>query len=184
MSEIVRHASLTMHAERLQRDHVWDVVSATLAALERHGMHATVFVHPWEAILAGADLGPRLRELADRGHEIGQHTHYYSVSAGRTVTNRDLSPSRIRACLDRDFGYLEQAGLRPRGYVSGGWAIHDEIYTWLRERGFDYDCSYRTYELGYRNPNATQGDRASGPFPSGGVLVIPTTGSARGFRPR
>jgi hypothetical protein len=173
-----------MHAEELQRDDVWRAVSRFAAAFERRGMRLTVFVHPFRAIRTRFDLASRLGELRDRGHEIGQHTHYYAAfveSAQGTRKETRLDVETIRACLDRDHAYLLEAGAAPSGYVSGGWAIHDEIYAWLRERRFAYDCSYRTFTLPYANPAATAGDAAAGPFRIDGIVEVPTTDPMGGW---
>jgi hypothetical protein len=178
---------LAMHAEELERDDVWRAVSRFAGAFERRGMRLTVFVHPFRAIRSGFDLAPRLGELRDRGHEIGQHTHYYATfeeTAAGTRKETRLDRATIRACLDRDHAYLRDAGAAPSGYVSGGWAIHDEIFAWLRERGFVYDCSYRTYRLPYANAAAIAGDAAAGPFRLGGLVEVPTTDPMSGWMRR
>lgn len=167
-----------MHAEHLQRDDVWAAVTRFAAAFERRRLSLTLFVHPFHAIRAGFDLTSRLAELRERGHEIGQHTHYYArfeESADGVRKQTSLDAGTIVRCLDRDHAYLREAGIEPTGYVSGGWAIRDEIFAWLADHGFRYDCSFRSYRLPYSNPDAVAGDDAEGPFRMDGVLEIPTT---------
>lgn len=176
MSELMR--SVTLHAERLERDDVWRRTSAFLGTIEARGARATLFVHPFTAIEAGVDLGPRLEELIERGHELGQHTHYYAPrdpdgAAGKPVSL--LTAENVIACLDRDFAYLRQAGVDPRGYVAGGWVIHDAALEWLRAHGFTYDASVRSFSLKYDNPPAAAGEGWTAPLEEHGLLRLPTT---------
>ena len=113
---------LTLHAERMEVDRVWINIDRLLRNLERAGGRATVFVHPFSAIEAGVDLGPRIQNLLGRGHEIAQHTHYYAPRApGATTKPVDrMDPENVVRCLDRDLRYLREAGVDSRGYVAGG----------------------------------------------------------------
>ena len=112
---------LVLHAERLERDDVWAAVSDALGALERRDGRATLFVHPCSAIVAGADLGDRIRALLGRGHEVAQHTHFYAsgLYVGRPAD--DLSEVNVLACLERDRDYLLRSGADPRGFTAGAW---------------------------------------------------------------
>jgi peptidoglycan/xylan/chitin deacetylase (PgdA/CDA1 family) len=167
----------TLHAERLERDDVWDRTDALLSSIERRGGRATLFVHPFTAIEAGADLGPRIRGLLARGHEVGQHTHYYAPrEPGATGKPGSLfTAENVRRCLDRDLAYLREAGADPKGFVAGGWAIDDEAGRWLREHGFAYDASVRTFALSYANPEADAGGGWTAPRVQDGLLMLPTS---------
>jgi peptidoglycan/xylan/chitin deacetylase (PgdA/CDA1 family) len=170
--------AVTFHAEHLERDDVWSHVARAAGAFARRRIPLTFFVHPFHAIRAGFDLRARLQELRDQGHEIGQHTHYYArFEQTATGTNKrtSLESETIERCLARDHAYLGEAGFSPTGYVSGGWAINDEVFAWLRANRFRYDCSFRTYRLPYANPAAAAGDDASGPFWLDRLLEVPTT---------
>lgn len=83
----------------------------------------TLFVHPSSAIVAGADLAPRISGLMDRGHEIAQHTHFYEWREGVQPPPgkpaSDLSVENVRRCLERDRSYLRAAGAEPVGFTSG-----------------------------------------------------------------
>jgi peptidoglycan/xylan/chitin deacetylase (PgdA/CDA1 family) len=148
VTQVVR--AFTFHAERLERDDVWRRTSDLLEALEARGGHATLFVDPSAAIEAEFDLGPRLLELLDRGHEVGQRTHV---------------PEPIEGSLDRDLHYLRQRGVEPGGFVAGGWAISQEALRWLREHGFAYDAS------------ALSSEGWTAPLVQDGLLRLPTTTS-------
>jgi peptidoglycan/xylan/chitin deacetylase (PgdA/CDA1 family) len=167
----------TLHAERLEHDDVWDRTSALLRSIEGRGGRATLFVHPFTAIEAGADLGPRIRGLLARGHEVGQHTHFYAPRApGATGKPESMfTAENVRRCLDRDLAYLREAGATPRGFVAGGWAIDDEAGRWLREQGFAYDASVRSFALSYPNPEADRGGGRTAPRVEDGLLMLPTT---------
>ena len=176
---------LTMHAERLEVDRVWSHTDALLRRLERRGGRATLFVHPFSAIEAGADLGPKLRSLVERGHEIGQHTHYYAPRpAGSTAKPVSLvDPENVVRCLDRDLAYLREAGMDPRGFVAGGWVITTAAIDWLQLHGFTYDASVRSFSLAYVNARTIAGDRWKRASHEDGVVRLPTTTPvARSFR--
>jgi peptidoglycan/xylan/chitin deacetylase (PgdA/CDA1 family) len=169
----------TLHAERLERDDVWQRTTAMLSHIEQRGGRATLFVHPFTAIEAGFDLGPRIRDLLSRGHEVGQHTHFYAPREPGSDANVKpaslLSAANVRRCLDRDLAFLREAGADPRGFVSGGWVIDDEALRWLREKGFAYDASVRSFELAYENPEAAAGDGWTAPQLEDGLIRLPTT---------
>ena len=176
---------LTMHAERLEVDRVWSHTDALLRRLERRGGRATLFVHPFSAIEAGADLGPKLRSLVERGHEIAQHTHYYAPRpAGSTAKPVSLvDPENVVRCLDRDLAYLREAGMDPRGFVAGGWVITTAAIDWLQLQGFTYDASVRSFSLAYVNARTIAGDRWKRASHEDGVVRLPTTTPvARSFR--
>lgn len=171
---------LALHAERLHDDPTWHRISRLLAQIERGGGRTTLFVSTLRAAAAGVDLRERLRELRERGHELGQHTHYYetAIAAGIvSFTKRTaLSEENIGRCLALDHETLTAAGIRPRGFVSGGWVIHDSVFSWLVEHGFEYDCSFRSFPLGYHSPAAGAGKSGPEPFDrADGLLEIPTT---------
>jgi len=168
------------HAERLNRDPVWERTVRILDELEAAGGRGTMFVHPYEAIQAGFDLSSRISELLERGHEIAQHTHFYAPKdpgdTGKPPS--DTSPENVRRCLDRDRTELIRCGAHPRGFTSGQWAIDDTASAWLAENGFLYDCSYRSFDLRYENPAAARGG-ALLPVLAGPVVRLPTTVTLR-----
>ena len=180
--------AISLHAERLERNDVWSRTDAFLRRLERAGGRATLFVHPRSAIAAGVELGPRIRALLDRGHEIGQHTHFYSEGRGSVKPRSDFSPKNVRRCLDRDYRYLSDAGADPRGFVAGAWAIVDDVTPWLRDHGFIYDASVRAFPLAYRAGAAARGDGWSEAETADRIVRLPTTApvsrAARGRVPR
>lgn len=174
------HRCLTLHAERLEVEGVWSRASWLLRSLEAAGGRATVFVHPFWAIRSGVDLEPRIRELLDRGHEIGQHTHFYEPHGALGKPETLLTDENVRRCLERDLDYLRQRGADPRGFVAGGWAVHPEAMRWLEERGFAYDCTVRSFTLKYENASAAPGEGWTVPRWEGDVLRLPTTGTLAG----
>jgi peptidoglycan/xylan/chitin deacetylase (PgdA/CDA1 family) len=179
---------VSLHAERLERDDVWRRTDAFLRRLERRGGRATVFVHPRSAIATGLELRPRIGALLDRGHEVGQHTHFYADEGVTGKSQTDLSPENVRRALDRDHRYLTDAGADPRGFVAGAWAIVDEVTPWLREHGFIYDASVRAFPLSYESGAAARGDGRTVAEIEHGIVRLPTTSpvsrAARGRAPR
>jgi len=172
-----RRRCISVHAERLEREDVWRRTDAFLRRLERSGGRATVFVHPRSAIAAGASLDDRVRSMLDRGHEIGQHTHFYAQddTEANGGPRTDLSVANVRRCLDRDHGFLERAGAEPRGFVAGAWAVVEEVLPWLRGHGFRYDATVRAFPLPYGDGAVTAGDGWTAARVDGGVVRLPTT---------
>jgi len=172
--------ALSVHAERLHEDAVWDRTSTWLRAVERRGGRATLFVSPLRAVAGRFDLAARLHDLARRGHEIAQHTHYYAPApeaAGPAFEKRTvLDPENVVRCLAADHAALEAAGMRPRGFVSGGWAIDPAIASWLHAAGFAYDASRRSFRLAYRSPAAEGGGGCgTAVLRADGLVELPTT---------
>lgn len=177
-----RCVCLTVHAERLHEDAVWRALGRLLAVVERRSGAATFLVSPLRASVARVDLGPRLRELADRGHEIGQHTHYYAlaeVTAGpvRFEKRTDVSPANVRRCLDHDHARLTAAGIRPRTFVAGAWESPPAAHAWLVEHHFRFDLTRRTFALRYPGRPPSPGTPGDPSILPGGLLDIPTNGT-------
>ena len=88
----------------------------------------------------GADIDEenalRLRELAERGHEIGNHTlsHRYDL----TELSREAMVAEVRGGADR----IEAAcGHRPVGFRAPGYTITDTLFSVLADEGVGYDSS-------------------------------------------
>jgi hypothetical protein len=183
MSSVVRARTesalscLVFHAERLERDEVWGRTDALLRSLEDKGIHCTLFVHPYSAIRSGVDIGRRIQQILGRGHEIGQHTHYYSPPTGSGKPESDLSPQSVCTRLEQDREYLAHSGAEPRGFTAGAWVEHPAAATWLNEAGFTYDCTGRTFGLRSSAPNVDPKPRWSGPKVRDGLVGLPTTAS-------
>lgn len=102
--------------------------------LARTGARATFFVL---GEVAGR-VGPRLRELADAGHEIACHSfHHWRANS--------LSLDGFRAEIARAKAVLEEAlGAEVRGFRAPEWSLREVGNPRLRivaESGFDYDSS-------------------------------------------
>jgi hypothetical protein len=170
-------SGLVVHAERLERDDVWARTVALLDAVERRGGIATCFVHPYSAIQAGMNLAPRIRELIDRGHEVGQHTHFYGEAVGGGKPTSDLSDDNVRRCLDRDLSYLREAGGDPHGFTAGAWVEHPAAGSWLRSSRFDFDCTGRSFALRRSAPGVDAIGRRTTAALVDGLVDLPTTAS-------
>src|SRR5919112_1133015 len=110
---------------------------------------------------------------------LGQLSHFYDAawgSPGGGPKRNDLTPSNVRRCLERDRDYLQACGTDPRGFVAGGWAFLDVVRAWLAEQAVAYDCTPRSFSLGYDAPDSTGGDGWKGPALADGVVELPTTG--------
>jgi len=134
--------TLAFHAERLHQNRVWQQVEKTAHGLANQGICATFFVYPFPATVYGESIDRRVRALASLGHEIAQHSHFYS---GRNIdkTNKadDLSMENIHHCVRRDFEALATIGEIPRGFTAGSWFVNDNVLDALVDLNFVYDCS-------------------------------------------
>jgi peptidoglycan/xylan/chitin deacetylase (PgdA/CDA1 family) len=136
--------AICLHAERLHEERVWRRTREALDALDRRGVKATFLVYPMRALAAGRDVRERVRELAGRGHEVGQHTHFYTGSATERPHKRtDLSDRNVRECIARDRAWLADCGVEPEGFCGGNFMMTEAAFEALAESGFVYDCSAR-----------------------------------------
>ncbi|HKQ53074.1 MAG TPA: hypothetical protein VJT74_11930 [Pyrinomonadaceae bacterium] len=136
--------ALCLHTEKLHDDRVWRRLQAALDELDRRRKKVTFLVYPLRSVAAGRNVRGRVAELSGRGHEVGQHTHFY---AGR-VTERphkrsDLSDRNVRECITRDFEWLGACGTVPKGFCAGNFMMTETAFETLAELGFLYDCSAR-----------------------------------------
>jgi peptidoglycan/xylan/chitin deacetylase (PgdA/CDA1 family) len=102
-----------------------------LDLLDQFGVRATFFV-PGHS----ADTWPHLvREIADRGHELGNHGYLHEVP-------NTLDEATERAVIRKGSEAIERAaGVRPRGFRSPSWDLSPHTLDILREQGFAYDSS-------------------------------------------
>jgi peptidoglycan/xylan/chitin deacetylase (PgdA/CDA1 family) len=102
-----------------------------LELLDHFDIKATFFV-PGHT----ADTWPHLvREIAVRGHELGNHGYLHEAPAS-------LTPAAERDVILRGNEAVERAaGVRPRGYRSPSWDLSPHTLDILRELGFVYDSS-------------------------------------------
>ncbi len=102
-----------------------------LELLDHFGITATFFV-PGHT----ADTWPHLvREIAARGHELGNHGYLHEAPASLTPAVEREVILRGNEAIDR------AAGVRPRGYRSPSWDLSPHTLDILRELGFVYDSS-------------------------------------------
>jgi peptidoglycan/xylan/chitin deacetylase (PgdA/CDA1 family) len=176
-----RRVCATMHAERLHEDHVWARVQA---ALHHEHMPWTVFVESLGARIAHFDLGPRLRWLADHGHEIEMHTHHRRLigPAGAPsgfVKQSSTAEADVRRCMDEGLEYLNDLGFQPVGFAAGSWLVLGSTFEWLREHGFAWDVSLRTYQVPRMGSDVEVDRPCPGPRTLRGVLEVPTTATLK-----
>ncbi|MGI5816774.1 MAG: XrtA system polysaccharide deacetylase [Armatimonadota bacterium] len=106
----------------------------TLRILEQHEIRATFFVLGWVA-----DREPYLlREIRDRGHEIGSHGYSHELVFRQ-------SPGEFRDDVSRSVDAIAQVtGRMPVGYRAPSFSINDSCLWALdivAELGFVYDAS-------------------------------------------
>ena len=136
--------SLCLHTEKLHDDRVWRRLQSALDELDRRHRKITFLVYPLRSIAAGRNIRQRVAELAERGHEVGQHTHFYVGSVTERPHKRsDLSDRNVRECITRDYHWLKECGTQPQGFCAGNFMMTETAFETLAELGFLYDCSAR-----------------------------------------
>ena len=136
--------ALCLHTERLHDERVWSRVQAALDELARRKVKITFLVYPLRSVAAGHDVRARVREISDRGHEIGQHTHFYVGQVTERPHKRaDLSDKNVRECIVRDYEWLRDCGVEPKGFCAGNFMMTETGWQTLAELQFTYDCSAR-----------------------------------------
>lgn len=141
MSSII---ALAIHAEKLHDDRLWQRVNRLAQRIAQKDFKATFFVYPYRAQVAGKDISNRIKTLAEFGHEIGQHTHFYADDKiDKPEKKNDFSKRNVGRCLTRDFETLCAAGIKPKGFTAGGWKVNNFVLDGLIDLGFIYDCTAR-----------------------------------------
>lgn len=184
-SEIRRSARsirvLSFHAEKLHDDFVWRYTRRFAECLAGRGQKITFFVFPLRAAVEGMSIARRVRCLADLGHEIGQHTHFYAGNSIEGPHKRDdFSGKNISRCLRRDYATLCEIVDPPTSFVAGAWFVNETALDVLSRLGFRHDCSARVPRLTFRRRRPhLRWLRSPQYFRSahGSLLQIPTTAS-------
>jgi len=112
----------------------YEAVPRFLDLLDRTGARATFFV-------IGRDLAHRdhrsvLREVAARGHEVGNHSHTHPYNFRQL--SRAAKVAEIARCED---AIADTLGERPLGFRTPSGDVNREIHEILEERGYVYDSS-------------------------------------------
>jgi hypothetical protein len=111
-----------------------DALPRFLDLFDRHGVRATFFVIGRD--MANPSRRRRVRELVERGHEVGNHSfsHPYNFRA--------LPRAQKAREIDRgDEAIADALGERPVGFRTPSCEISAETLHLLAERGYLYDSS-------------------------------------------
>lgn len=151
------------------------LVPRVLDTLDRLGLRITFFLVGQDAALPEhADV---FREIARRGHEIGNHSHYHEPWM------HQRSERAIESELATAEESIEKAtGQRPRGFRGPGFTRSESILQTLVRRGYRYDASSLATFIGplarayyFRSAKLSEADRREREDLFGGF--------ADGFRP-
>lgn len=106
-----------------------------LAALfEAHSVPATFFAIGSD--LEQAHAAEALRDLLQRGHEIGNHSYDHRYDLTR------MTPAQMREQVARGIEAIERAvGERPTGFRAPGYTFNDQLAHVLQELDVEYDSS-------------------------------------------
>ncbi len=123
-------------------DPVWEnypsylsyAVPRILDILDEHHLKITFFIVAQDA--AFEYNVPVLREIADRGHDIGSHTFNHDPWL-HTYTEAEVTEE-----LRRAEEFIEKAtGVLPRGFRGPGFSFSDTVLKVLQKRSYQYDAS-------------------------------------------
>lgn len=111
-----------------------DAVPRFLDLFDRLGMRATFFMIGIDADSQGNRA--RVREIAARGHEVGNHSHTHPYNF------RSLSRARKVAEIEQaDAAIADVVGVRPVGFRTPSLDVDPETVEIIAERGYLYDSS-------------------------------------------
>ena len=102
---------------------------------------AARFAMPLSIFVIGRDLedpecAARVRDWAQAGHEIGNHTWSHHMNLGV------LPKGEIQAEITRAHGAIaEVIGHEPKGFVAPAWSTSEGVMKSLMALGYDYDTS-------------------------------------------
>jgi peptidoglycan/xylan/chitin deacetylase (PgdA/CDA1 family) len=99
--------------------------------LARHGVRASFFVEGWN----GVEHPAAVREIAERGHELGMHGWLHERWAALAPADEERLARRATEALER------AAGVRPLGFRAPGGARSAATESVLRGLGYRYDAS-------------------------------------------
>jgi peptidoglycan-N-acetylglucosamine deacetylase len=110
------------------------LVPAILDLLDQVRLTITFFIVGQDAALdVNRDV---LKEIADRGHEVGNHSFHHEPWL-HLYTREQIVEE-----FQRSESAIEQAtGVRTIGFRGPGFSYSDNVLSVLSERGYTYDCS-------------------------------------------
>lgn len=150
-------------------------------ALPRFAELAATAGVPLTLFVVGRDLdrasnAARLRQLADGGHELGNHTHDHHYDFSRRP------PDQIeRQVTEANDAVLVHTGRRPTGFRAPGYVMTDAAYAALARAGMAYSSSlfpcpsYYAAKLSAMAALRARGKRSSSIVGHPGVLSAPRT---------
>jgi hypothetical protein len=109
-------------------------VPLALDLLDRVGLQITVFVVGSDAACA-ANI-PHLRSIAERGHEIGNHSYSHDCSLARYAADQ-LESEVVRG----EEAIIHATGQRPKGFRGPGFSWSPELLETLSRNRYLYDAS-------------------------------------------
>ncbi len=110
------------------------VVPRALEVLDQAGLRATFFVVGHDA--ATPDGARWVKEIADAGHEIGNHSFEHEPWFHR------YDDARVESEVARTEDAIGEAtGRRPEGFRGPGYSVTPQLLELLHDRGYRYDAS-------------------------------------------
>lgn len=115
------------------------VVPRVLDFLDERDLTITFFIVGQDAALAKNH--PALRAIAERGHEVGNHSFRHEPWL-QLYTDDELETEIARA----EDAIADATGQRPTGFRGPGFSVSESVLRVLKRRGYRYDAStFPTY---------------------------------------
>lgn len=127
----------SLERKELDNGYIYNAIKNLLDLLDKHSNKATFFV-----VAEIYDWYPEvIQEIAERGHEIGYHTHTHTIIRTRRLLEDQINQSK---------NFINK--FRPRGFRAPQIFITKDALKCLKERDFVYssstydDCGVKTIE--------------------------------------
>ena len=111
-----------------------EAIPRFLDLFDRHGTRATFFVVGRDA--ANGTRARRVREIAERGHEVGNHSYSHPYNF-RALSRAEKAAEIVQA----EAAISDAVGERPVGFRTPSCDVDLETLELLEERGYLYDSS-------------------------------------------
>ena len=122
-------------------------VSYIMDTFEKYDMRAVFFVNIYEHLRYTGKydryVENLIKEISERGHEVGLHSHRDMTLGFYNDELPDLSFEQQQEVIRYGVEFIEKnINKKPISFRGGGYKVNDDTFKVLRENGIKYDSSY------------------------------------------